>query len=79
MSAETTSLRAMTDADLAKELEDAHQALFNLRFQAATHQLSNTSEIGKNKRRIARVRTLIRERAILAELDAALAVAGNGE
>ena len=79
MSAETTSLRAMADADLAKELEDAHQALFNLRFQASTRQLADTSQIEKTRRRIARVRTLIRERAILAELDAALAAAGNGE
>ncbi|MFA7250348.1 MAG: 50S ribosomal protein L29 [Dehalococcoidia bacterium] len=79
MSAETTSLRAMTDADLAKELLDAHQALFNLRFQSATRQLANTSQIEKTRRRIARVRTLIRERAILAELDRAIAAAGNGE
>ena len=79
MSAETTSLRAMTDADLAKELQEAHQALFNLRFQAATRQLANTSQIEKARRRIARARTLIRERAILAELDAAIAAAGSGE
>ncbi len=79
MSAEATALRAMTDDDLSKELLEAHQALFNLRFQAATRQLSDTSQIGKTRRRIARVRTMLRERAILAELDAALAAAGNGE
>jgi large subunit ribosomal protein L29 len=80
MSAETVALRAMTDADLKKELDEAHQALFNLRFQAATRQLANTSQIEKTRRRIARVRTLIRERAILAELDSAInAAAGNGE
>ncbi len=79
MSTETAALRAMTDADLAKELNESHQALFNLRFQSATRQLTNTSQIEKTRRRIARVRTLIRERAILAELDAALAAAGNGE
>ena len=79
MSAETTSLRAMTDADLAKELQEAHQALFNLRFQAATRQLANTSQIEKARRRIARALTRIRERAILAELDSAIAAAGDGE
>jgi len=79
MSAETVSLRAMTDADLAKELTEAHHALFNLRFQASTRQLSNTSQIEKGRRRVARVRTLIRERTILAELDSALAAVGNGE
>ena len=79
MSAATTSLRAMTDVGLAKELQEAHQALFNLRFQAATRQLANTSQIEKTRRRIARARTLIRERAILAELDALIAAAGSGE
>ena len=51
------------DAAPAKELESAHQALFNLRFQAATRQLANVSQIGKAKTRIARIKTLIRERA----------------
>ena len=79
MSAETTSLRAMTDADLEKELQEAHHALFNLRFQSATRQLANTSQIEKTRRRIARARTLIRERAILAELDSLIAAAGSVE
>jgi len=79
MSKEATELRGMNDADLAKALDEAHQSLFNLRFQAATRQLANTSQIEKTRRRIARARTLIRERAILAELDSAIAAAGNGE
>ena len=82
MSAVTTSLRAMTDDDLAEELQDAHQALFNLRFQSATRQLTNTAQLEKARRRIARALTLIRERAILGELDSAIAAiadAGNGE
>jgi len=80
MSAETVALRAMNDADLKKELDEAHQALFNLRFQAATRQLTNTAQIEKNRRRIARIRTMIRERQILADLDRAItAMAGNGE
>ena len=80
MSTQTTELRGMTDADLSKELDEAHQALFNLRFQSSTRQLSNTSQIEKTRRRIARARTLIRERQILADLDRAiLAMSGNGE
>ncbi len=71
MSSVTTSLRAMPDEQLKQELEDAHQALFNLRFQSATRQLANNSEVAKARKRIARVRTLQKERAILAELDAA--------
>ena len=37
---------------------------FSLRMQAATQQLSNTSQIGKVRRDIARVRTLLREKAV---------------
>lgn len=71
MSAVTTSLRSMADDQLKQELESAHQALFNLRFQAATRQLANNSEVAKARKRIARVRTLLKEREILAEIDAA--------
>lgn len=71
MSAVTTSLRALPDDQLKQELESAHQALFNLRFQAATRQLANNSEVAKARKRIARVRTLLKEREILAEIDAA--------
>lgn len=71
MSAVTTSLRSMPDEQLKQELENAHQTLFNLRFQAATRQLANNSEVAKARKRIARVRTLLKEREILAEIDAA--------
>lgn len=72
---ETTELRERTEAELREDLESAHQALFNLRFQAATRQLADVSQVAKAKRRIARLKTLVRERVILAEADAA----GNGE
>ncbi|TAK78770.1 MAG: 50S ribosomal protein L29 [Dehalococcoidia bacterium] len=61
----------MPDEQLKQELESAHQTLFNLRFQAATRQLANNSEVAKARKRIARVRTLLKEREILAEIDAA--------
>ena len=44
-----------------------------MRFQTATRQLADVSQIGKAKRRIARLKTLINERAILAEADRAAA------
>lgn len=74
---ETRDLRDHTAEQLAADLESAHQALFNLRFQSATRQLADVSQVGKAKRRIARLRTLIRERAILAEIDRV--TAGGGE
>lgn len=68
---ETTELRDRTDAQLKEELEAAHQSLFNLRFQSATRQLADVSQVSKARRRIARLKTLVHERAILAEADSA--------
>lgn len=64
----SAELRGLDDATLAKRLEDAHQELFNLRFRAATHQLTNTSEIGKVRRQIARITTLMHERQLATEI-----------
>jgi len=69
-SAQAIELRARTDDELNAELEEAHQALFNLRFQAATRQLADVSQVRAARRRIARIKTLQNERAILAAADA---------
>ncbi len=58
-----SELRTMDDAALNKELEDLLRAHFSLRMQKATQQLNNTSQLGKVRRDIARVRTIMRERA----------------
>ena len=55
-------IRALSDGELHKRLEEAHQELFNLRFRLATRQLSNHRELPKVKKRIARMKTVIRER-----------------
>ena len=65
-SPETVELRQRPDDQLREELEEAHQALFNLRFQAATRQLADVSQVRKAKRRIARIKTLLREHDIVA-------------
>lgn len=69
-STQTIELRARTDEELQGELEEAHQALFNLRFQAATRQLADVSQVKAARRKIARIKTLLSERAILAAADA---------
>jgi large subunit ribosomal protein L29 len=46
-----------------KELSALLKAHFGLRMQQATQQLANTSELSKTRRSIARVRTIIREKA----------------
>ena len=50
--------------ELKTELLDLLKAQFGLRMQIATQQLSNTSQMSKVRRDIARVRTLIREKAV---------------
>ena len=65
---ETADLRALPRAALLEEREQSRRALFNLRFQAATRQLADVSQVGGARRRIARIETLLRERAILVEM-----------
>jgi len=57
-------IRARSNEELAKQLEEAYQELFNLRFRLATRQLVNHREIPRVKKGIARLKTIIREREI---------------
>ena len=57
-------IRTLSDKELAKQLEEAHQELFNLRFRLTTRQLVNHRELPKVKRKIARLKTLMREREL---------------
>ena len=50
-------------AALNKELADLLKAQFGLRMQLATQQLTNTSQLKKVRRDIARVRTVLTEKA----------------
>ncbi|MCH5271106.1 MAG: 50S ribosomal protein L29 [Lachnospiraceae bacterium] len=56
-------LKNKSEAELAKELVDAKKELFNLRFQNATNQLDNTARIKEVRRNIARIQTVITEKA----------------
>ena len=58
-----SELRAKSDAELGLELESLLKAQFGLRMQKATQQLTNHSQIRKVRRDIARVRTLMTEKA----------------
>ena len=58
-----SELREKGGEELQKELEGLLRAQFGLRMQLATQQLSNTSQLKKVKRDIARVRTIMREKA----------------
>ena len=56
-----SELRTKDEAALSKELQDLLKAQFSVRMQAATQQLTNTSQIKKLRRDIARVRTVQRQ------------------
>jgi large subunit ribosomal protein L29 len=58
-----SELRGKTGEELQKELNELLRAQFGLRMQHATQQLSNTSQMKKVRRDIARVRTVLKEKA----------------
>jgi large subunit ribosomal protein L29 len=58
----TSELREKGADDLQKELSELLKAQFSLRMQVATQQLTNTSQMKKVRRDIARARTLLREK-----------------
>ncbi|MEY8355618.1 MULTISPECIES: 50S ribosomal protein L29 [Clostridia] len=59
-------LKGKSAAELNEELVAAKKELFNLRFQNATNQLDNTSRIKEVRKNIARIQTVITEKAKLA-------------
>ena len=58
-----SELRAKGGDELQKELNELLKAQFGLRMQHATQQLTNTSQIKKVRRDIARVRTVLKEKS----------------
>ena len=60
-------LKAKSVAELNEELVAAKKELFNLRFQNATNQLDNTGRIKEVRKNIARIQTVIAQKANAAE------------
>jgi large subunit ribosomal protein L29 len=56
-------MRAKSPEDLNKELLDLRKAQFSLRMQVATQQLSKTTELGRVKREVAQIKTILTEKA----------------
>ena len=56
-------LKTKSAAELNEELVAAKKELFNLRFQNATNQLDNTARITEVRKNIARIQTVIAEKA----------------
>ena len=60
--AEIDDIRNMNDQDLEENLDSMRKDLMNLRFRTATMQLTDTNEVKRTQRKIARIMTVIRER-----------------
>lgn len=56
-------LRELSIQELGEREKELARELFNLRFQMATGQLSNHTVIKKTKRDIARIKTVLKEKA----------------
>ena len=57
-------IRELGNDELKKELDSSLSEMMNLRFRHSTRQLTNTNELGVVKKKIARLRTIMRLRAI---------------
>lgn len=63
-------MRALSTEEITSKLEDAREELFKLRFQFRTGQLKDYSRLRATRRNIARLATVLRERALAAQLTA---------
>ncbi len=59
---DTAEVRKLTDADLAKQIDSVRRELFDLRFQQATRQLSNTHRFKEARIKLAQLLTVQKER-----------------
>ena len=57
-------VRELNEQELQEKVKELKNELFNLRFQEATGQLENVMRIKEVRRSIARVKTVLRERAL---------------
>ena len=59
----TKEMRAKSPEELNKELLDLRRAQFSMRMQVATQQMSKTTELGRVKREVAQIKTILTEKA----------------
>jgi len=57
-------IRALGDEELKKQLEAARKESFELRFSAATKQSKSHRDLPRARKKIARLKTIVREREL---------------
>lgn len=60
-------VRQLSNEEMSRAIEEAHKELFNLRFRQSTKKLVNHHEIGRTRKKIARIKTVLRERELATE------------
>jgi large subunit ribosomal protein L29 len=64
------NLKDLTDEDLKKKLNELVEGLFKLRFRKVTDVVENPAQFKKDRRNIARIKTVLRERELKAKVKA---------
>jgi large subunit ribosomal protein L29 len=59
-----TKLRDLSETELEQKARELREEVFNLRFQVSMAMAKNPARIGQARRELARVQTLLRERAL---------------
>ena len=62
--------KELTDEDLKKKLNELVEGLFKLRFRKVTDVVENPAQFKKDRRNIARIKTVLRERELKAKVQA---------
>ncbi len=70
MATKASELRQLTENELQVRLDDAKEEYFNLRFQRTSGQLEDFNRLRITRRRIARIKTILREKQLEAADDA---------
>ncbi|MBI2976823.1 MAG: 50S ribosomal protein L29 [Chloroflexi bacterium] len=65
-----SEVRALQSGEIETKLDDSREELFKLRLRLTTGQMTDTSRVAAVKQDVARYLTVLRERAIAAELSA---------
>ena len=59
----------LANGELEVKLDESYKEIFNLRFQRAQNQLSNTNAIKEARHTIARIKTILRQRELAAQIE----------
>lgn len=66
-----SEIRSWGTDEIRSKIDETHQAMFNMRFQAAVGQLEDFNRLRALRRDVARMKTILRERELAAQANVA--------